>query len=142
MPRILFLSPLPSWRRTSSSRRRRFFIRVFGELGVHYIAVERALLVEQGRRGRAEAVRAVVAAGASIAAHIRSALFSVLSDIGTPSSLDVQQIADLRRAISAFGVGLAPSATESPPEVVQHEVSVSLGIVGHNGWGTHDKTLP
>ena len=39
-------------------------------------------------------------------------------------------------------VGLAPSATESTPEVVQHEVSVSLGIVGHNGWGTHDKTLP
>src|SRR5882672_4654069 len=25
MPRILFLSPLPSWRRTTSSRRRRFF---------------------------------------------------------------------------------------------------------------------
>ena len=113
-----------------------------GELGFRYIAVERALLVEQGRRGRAEAVRAVVAAGASIAAHVRSALFSVLSDIGTPSSLDVQQIADQRRAISAFGVGLAPSATESTPEVVQHEVSVSLGIVGHNGWGTHDKKRP
>ena len=75
-------------------------------------------------------MRAVVAAGASIAAHARSALFSVLSDIGTPSSLDVQQIADQRRAISAFGVGLAPRATESIPEVVQHEVSVSLGIVG------------
>jgi hypothetical protein len=52
---------------------------------------------------------------------IRSALFSVLTDIGTPSSLDVQQIADQRRAISAFGVGLAPSATESTAEVVQHE---------------------
>jgi hypothetical protein len=73
---------------------------------------------------------------------IRSALFSVLTNIGTPSSLDVQQIADQRRAISAFGVGLAPSATESTPEVVQHEVSVSLGIVGPNGWGTPDKTLP
>jgi hypothetical protein len=47
---------------------------------------------------------------------IRSALFSVLTDIGTPSSLDVQQIADQRRAISAFGVGLAPSATESTPK--------------------------
>lgn len=34
-----------------------------GELGFHYIAVERALLVEQGRRGRPETVRAVVAAG-------------------------------------------------------------------------------
>lgn len=73
---------------------------------------------------------------------IRSALFSVLTDIGTPSSLDVQQIVDQRRAISAFGVGLAPSATESTPEVVQHEVSASLGIVGHNGWRTPDKTLP
>ncbi len=113
-----------------------------GELGFHYIAVERALLVEQGRRGRTEAVRAVVAAGASIAAHVRSALFSALSDIGTPSSLDVQQIADQRRAISAFGVGLAPSATESTPEVIQHEVSVSLSIVGHDGWGAHDKILP
>jgi hypothetical protein len=30
---------------------------------------------------------------------------------------------------------------ESPPEVVQREVRVSLGILGHNGWGTHDKTL-
>jgi hypothetical protein len=87
-------------------------------------------------------MRAVVPSGASIAAHVRSALFSVLSDIGTPTSLHVQQIAYLRPAISAFGVGLAPSATESPPEVVQHEVSVSLGIVGHNGWGTHDKTHP
>jgi hypothetical protein len=56
--------------------------------------------------------------------------------------LDVQQIADQRRAISAFGVSLAPSATESTPEVVQHKVSVSLGIVGHDGWGTHDKTFP
>jgi hypothetical protein len=68
-----------------------------------------------------------------------AALFSLLWDIGTPSSLDVQQIADQRRAISAFEVGLAPSATT--PEVIEHEVSVSLGIVGHNGWGTHDKTL-
>jgi hypothetical protein len=42
---------------------------------------------------------------------IRSALFSVLSDIGTPSSLDVQQIADQRRSISAFGVGLALSVS-------------------------------
>jgi hypothetical protein len=39
------------------------------ELGFHYIAVERALLVEQGRRGRAEAVSAVVGVGASIVAH-------------------------------------------------------------------------
>ena len=39
----------------------------------------------------------------------RRALFGVLTDIGTPSSLDVHRIADQRRAISAFGVGLAPS---------------------------------
>ena len=64
----------------------------------------------------------------------------MLSDIGPP--WDVQQISDQRRAISAFGVGLAPSATESIPEVVQHELSVTLGIVGHNGRGTHDKILP
>ena len=63
-------------------------------------------------------MRAVVAAGANIAAYDPQRL---CPDIGAPSSLD---------AISAFGVGLAPSATESTPEVVQHEVSVSLGIVG------------
>src|ERR1700733_13109344 len=61
---------------------------------------------------------------------IRSASLSVLTDIGTPSSLDVQQIAEWRRPISAFGVGVAPGATDSIPEVVQHEVSVSPGILG------------
>jgi hypothetical protein len=34
-----------------------FFLRVVGELGFHYMAVERLLLVEKGRRARAEAVR-------------------------------------------------------------------------------------
>ena len=44
---------------------------------------------------------------------IRSAVFSVLSDIGTPSSLDVQQIADQRiRRVSCA------RATELPPEIV------------------------
>jgi hypothetical protein len=33
---------------------------------------------------------------------ILSALFSVLSDIGTPFSLDVQQIADQRRAVGTI----------------------------------------
>jgi hypothetical protein len=47
-----------------------------------------------------------------------------------PSSSDVQQIEDQRRAISAFD--LAPSATEWNPEVVQAELAVSL----------LDKTLP
>ncbi len=56
--------PLPSRRRTTSSRHQRFFLSVVGELGFHDNAVERALLVERGRRGRVEAVRAVVAAGA------------------------------------------------------------------------------
>jgi hypothetical protein len=58
---------------------------------------------------------------AVVAAQYRSpqsaAPFSVLSDFGPPSSFDVQQIADKRRAISAFGVGLAPSVTVSIPEV-------------------------
>jgi hypothetical protein len=40
------------------------FLRVAGELGFHHIAVEHALLVEQGRPCRAEAGRAVVSAGA------------------------------------------------------------------------------
>jgi hypothetical protein len=92
------------------------FVRVIGELDFYRIAVERALLVEQGRRGRAEAVRAQ----RHRQCQYRSApCSSVLSDIGTLSSLDVVQIADQRRAISAFGVGLAPSATESTPELVQ-----------------------
>jgi hypothetical protein len=30
----------------------------------------------------------------------------------------------------------------SRPEVVQHELGLSLGIVKDNGWGTHDKSLP
>jgi hypothetical protein len=38
-------------------RRRRFFLRVVGELGFHNIAVERALLVGQGRRSRARSGR-------------------------------------------------------------------------------------
>jgi hypothetical protein len=60
---------------------------------------------------------------------ISSALFSVLSDIGTPSSLNVQQIADQRHA-TRFCVGSRAKRSRVDPEVVQHEVSVSLGIVG------------
>jgi hypothetical protein len=52
----------------TSSRRRCFRLRVAGELRFHYIAVELALLVKQGRRSQADAVRAVIAARA-IAAH-------------------------------------------------------------------------
>ena len=45
--RILLLTPSPSWRRATSLRRRRFFLRVVGELAFHYIVVECALLVDQ-----------------------------------------------------------------------------------------------
>jgi hypothetical protein len=65
-------------------------------------------------------------------------LFARRIDLAPPpsaASLDVHQIADQRRAISALGVGLAPSRNESTSEVVRHAVSVSLGIVGRNGWG-------
>ena len=82
MPRGLFLSPCQA----SAPPRRAagaFFLRVVGELDFHYIAVERALLVEQGRRGRGEAVRAVVAAGPVSQPKNCGGLFSVLSDIGT-----------------------------------------------------------
>lgn len=74
-------------------------------------------------------MRVVVAAGASIAAHDPQRLVQCVGGHGKPLSLDVQQIADHRHAIIAFGVSLAPSATVSLPEVVQQEVSVSLGIV-------------
>jgi hypothetical protein len=112
-------------------------LRVVGGFGFHHIAVDRALLIELGRRGRAEAVRA----GGRRRCQYRSApCSSVSSDIGTPSSLEVQ-IADQRHAISAFGVALAPSATESPPES-SSQASVSLGIVGHTRWDAHYKPLP
>lgn len=41
---------VPSWRRITSSRRRCFCLRVAGELGFHYIAVELALLSVQRNR--------------------------------------------------------------------------------------------
>lgn len=62
------------------------------------VTQNRSLLVEQGRRAQAEAVRAVIAADAIIAAHNRS----------------VQR-------------------NRVAPEVAQPEVSVSLGIMEHNG---------
>jgi hypothetical protein len=74
-------------------------------------------------------MRAVVYAGASIAGRDPRALFSVLLAICTPSSLDVQQILDLRGAINAFGV--SRQANQSPPEVVQQEIGVSLGVGRH-----------
>jgi hypothetical protein len=68
MPGILFLSSLPSWRRTTSSRRGAFFLRVVRELGPLHRRRTRPPR-EQDRRGCAEAVRAVVATGGSIATH-------------------------------------------------------------------------
>jgi hypothetical protein len=54
------------------------------------------------------------------------------------SALDFHYVA--RSAL--FDVSLVPSATELTAEVVQYEVSVSLDLVGANGWGTYDKTRP
>jgi hypothetical protein len=101
------------------------------------MAVERVLLVEKGRRVRAEAVRG----GRRPASQptIRSA-FQRVVDFGPPSSFDVQQIADKRRAISAFGVGLAPSATVSIPEVPAQGKCLARHR-GHNAPGTHEVTL-
>lgn len=82
----------------------------------------------------------MVAAAASIAAHDPQPLQCVVGHC-PPSSLDLDQIADQRRAVNALDVGLAPIATESIPEVIQHEVSVWLGIVGARRWGRHEKTL-
>jgi hypothetical protein len=77
-----------------------------GELGFHYIVVERACSLS-----KVDAVERKPCAQSSppraIAAHDPQRLFSVLSDIGTPFSLDVQQIADQLRAIGVFGAGLA-----------------------------------
>jgi hypothetical protein len=140
MPRILFLSPSPGWRRTPCRAVGTFFLRVVGKLASvmgpsNAPSSSRVDAVERKPRARWSPP------GPVSRPTTRSPLFSVLSDIGSPSSLDVLQIAEHGRAISAFGLGLAPSATESIPEVAQHEVSVWLGIVGHNGRGTHDKTL-
>jgi len=107
MPGILFLSSLPSWRRTTSSRRGAFFLRFVGELGFHYIVVERACSLSKVDAVERKPCAQSSPPGAVSQPMSRSALFSVLTDIGTPSSLDVQQIADQRRAISAFGVGFA-----------------------------------
>jgi hypothetical protein len=116
-----------------------FFLRVVGELGFRYIAVERALLVEQGKCGRAEAVRAVVIARASIAAHVYSALFSVLSDIGTPSSLDFH-----RSRISLARPALSASVSRQANRVDPRS-RPARGLARHRGaqWmGAHDKTPP
>jgi hypothetical protein len=55
-----------------------------GDLDFHYITVVRALLVEQGRRGRAEAVAAVVAARGSIAVDGRQRLVQCFQTLGRP----------------------------------------------------------
>jgi hypothetical protein len=140
MPRILLLSPLPNRRRTTPpSRRRSFPPRGRVELPLHR------------RRTRSPRL-----AGATWSSGSRARGGRRWRQYRSPSPqrpvqcvvghwpaivIGVQLIADQRRAISGFGVGLTPSATKSPPEVVQHAVNVSLGIVGHNGRGMHDKTL-
>jgi len=86
---------------------RRFFLRFVGELGFHYIVVERAYSLSKVDAVERKPCAQSSPPGAVSQPMSRSALFSVLSDIGTPFSLDVQHIADQRRAIGAFGVGFA-----------------------------------
>lgn len=76
------------------------FLSFVGELGFHYIVDERAYSLS-----KVDAVERKPCAQSSPPGlsqpMIPSALLSVLSDIGTPFSLDAQQIADRRRAIGA-----------------------------------------
>jgi hypothetical protein len=111
---ILFLSPLPSWRRTTSSRRRRFFLSVVGELGFHYVAVN-----APSSLSRVDVVERRPCAqwsppGLVSQPMIRSALFSVLTDIGTPSSLNVRQVA-ISVALSALSASVSHQAQPSRP---------------------------
>jgi hypothetical protein len=93
------------------------FFRVVSELDFHYIAVERAFLVVQGRRGRA-AVRAVAAAGGLVSQpKICSGLFSVLSDIG---AIVIGGLAD--RIVGANGWGEAERPLDKSSET-RHIVS-------------------
>lgn len=82
--------PLPRRRRTTSSRHQRYFLSVVGELGFHYIAVERALLVEQWATRSSGSRAPNGRRRGSIAVRARSPAFCVLLDIGRPSSLEVQ----------------------------------------------------
>ncbi len=138
----LVLVASPSWHRTTSSRRRRLFSPRRGRVGLPLHRRRSALFVEKGRRGRAEAVRAVVAAGASIAAHDPQRLVQCVD--GHWHAIVIGRPADRGSASrdQRFRRRSRAKRNRVTPEVVQHEVSVSLGIVGHNGWGTPDKTLP
>jgi hypothetical protein len=96
------------------------FFRVVDELGFHHIAIERAFLVERGRRGQAEGVRAVVAVLASIAARDPQRLAQCVVGhwhaivIGRP--VDRGSAARDQRVRGRSGA----ERTESTPEVVQH----------------------
>ena len=76
-------------------------------------------------------MRAVVAAAARSQPMIRRALFSVLTDTAHrrhwTSSRSLISVA--RSALSA---SVSAKRYRVAPDVVQHEVSVSLGIVGHH----------
>jgi hypothetical protein len=109
-----------------------------GELGFHYIAVERALLVGSKRSSGSRA-RTVVAAGASIAAHVRSGLVQFV--VGHWHAIVIGRPADRGSASRDQRFRSRSRARRNDPRSLEHEVSVSLGIVGLNGWGTHDKTL-
>jgi hypothetical protein len=45
--------------------------------------------------------------------------------------LVAHKVADQRFSVSVFRVGLAPT-TPSPAEVIEHEIGVLIGPVGHN----------
>ena len=49
MPGMFLLSHLPRWCRTTTLRYGAFLLRVVGELGFHYIVVERALIAGSTR---------------------------------------------------------------------------------------------
>ena len=81
------------------------------------------LVVERDRRGRAEGAQwspSVPESQSMIRSGFLSSSFSkCLSNIGTTSALDIQQIADQRHAISAFCVGLALKCKQTAPQVVR-----------------------
>src|ERR1700681_1864643 len=66
---------------------RRFFLRVVGELGFHYIVVGRAYSLRKLDAVERKPCAQSPPPGAVSQPMIPSALFSVLSDVGTPFSL-------------------------------------------------------
>jgi hypothetical protein len=106
--------PQPSRRRTTSSRRQRFFLSVVGELGFHYNAVERALLVERGRRGRVEPCAQWSPPGQYRSPCPQRRVRCVVGKLARH-----RHWTSSRSRISAFGVGLAPGQQSRAPKSSQ-----------------------